>query len=285
MRGPHVVPSLRAQKFSDRPIDRDWITGGLHAAKCDVSLSVGEELAAQVHVGLRRILVLVETLGRRLPDVDLRARNRPSRRILEPRLDEQRRPRRRGPHDGAAIYRDRRVHAPEGPEQAGVRLGLPVVAVVEEAHERGEAERARNQHRLVVIVGRVPAELYDVAGRGAQLVLGQPHLAGEVVHMAHERRHDLPEPRVRCPFQLAQYRSGNVLLLLDDHGVAPEIKGRSGASPRAAGRGAVFGIGRLSPPSTETARDLATMPLVRGVCRPCAAEAPDRLRLAATPAT
>jgi hypothetical protein len=32
---------------------------------------VGDELAPQVHIGLTRILVLVETLARCVPDVDL----------------------------------------------------------------------------------------------------------------------------------------------------------------------------------------------------------------------
>ena len=36
-----------------------------------LAVLVGRELAAQVHVGLGRVLVLVEAFGRGLPDVDL----------------------------------------------------------------------------------------------------------------------------------------------------------------------------------------------------------------------
>ena len=35
-----------------------------------------------------------------------------------------------------------------------------------------------------------------------------------------KRRHDLPEPRVGRALQLAQHRGGDVLLVLDDHGIA-----------------------------------------------------------------
>ena len=205
-----------------------------------MAFAVGDELAAQVHVGLGRILVLVEALRRRLPDVDLRAGDGPPGRVLEPGLHEQRRPGCRRAHDRAAVGRRRRMHAPERTEQARVGLGLAVVAVVEQAHERGEAERARDQHRLVVGLGGVPAELHDVAGRGSEFLLGQPHLAGEIVHMPHERAHDLPETGVRRPCKLAQHGRGDVLLPVDDHGVGPELKIFGWAAHKCARTGRAF---------------------------------------------
>ena len=222
MRGAHVVPPLGAQQFSDRSPDRDRIPGRLHAAERDMALAVGDELAAQVHIGLRRILVLVEAFRRRLPDVDFGPGNGPAGSVPEPCLDEQRRAGCRRPHDRAAVGRRRRMHAPERTEQARVGLGLTVVAVVEQAHERGQAERARDQHRLVMGLGRVPAELHDVAGRGSEFLLGQPHLAGEIVQMPHERTHDLPETVIRRSCKLAQHGGGDVLLPVDDHLAGPE---------------------------------------------------------------
>ena len=64
MRRPHIVPALRAQKIADRAVDRDRIAGRLHAAETEMALRVGDELAAQVHVGLRRVLVFVKALRR-----------------------------------------------------------------------------------------------------------------------------------------------------------------------------------------------------------------------------
>ena len=64
MRGAHVVAPLRAQQVAGRSVDRDRIARRLDAAECDVAVGIGGELAAQVHVGLHRVLVLVETFGR-----------------------------------------------------------------------------------------------------------------------------------------------------------------------------------------------------------------------------
>ncbi len=94
MRRPHVVPALRAQEISRRSIDRDRVARRLHAAKADMAVGVGEEFAAQVHVGLHRVLVLVEAFGRGVPDVDLRAHDRIALGVAEEGVDEQRRPRR-----------------------------------------------------------------------------------------------------------------------------------------------------------------------------------------------
>ena len=156
-----------------------------------------------------------------MPDVDFGALDRPAILVLEPGIDEQRRPRRRRAHDRAAVRRHRRMHAPERAEQARVGLDLAVVAVVEHADQLRQTERAGNQHRLVM--GRVGmlAKLDDVGHRLAELLLGQLHLAGKVVQVAHEGRHDLLETRIGRALQLGQHRFGDVFLLFDDHGPAP----------------------------------------------------------------
>src|SRR6202034_560901 len=119
-------------------------------AEVDAALRVGRELAAQVHVGLRRILIFVETLGRGLPDVDLDALDRRATDIVVQGIAEQRRPRRRRSHDRAAVLRARRFHAPERAELAGVGFGLSAIAVVEETYQRRQAEGPGHQDRLIV---------------------------------------------------------------------------------------------------------------------------------------
>src|SRR5215510_8403719 len=79
MRGPHVVAPLLAQQLADRSVDRNGIAGGFHAAKGEMAVRIGDELSAQVHVGLHRVLVLVKAFRRGVPHVDLGAGDRPPR--------------------------------------------------------------------------------------------------------------------------------------------------------------------------------------------------------------
>jgi hypothetical protein len=85
------------------------------------------------------------------------------------------------------------------------------------AHQRRDAERAGNQDALVVGVVAGLAERHHIVHRGAELLLGELRLAHEVVHVAHERAHDLAEARIRCALQLLQHRRRDVFLSLDDH--------------------------------------------------------------------
>ena len=180
-------------------------------------LRVGGELAAQVHVGLGRVLVLVEPFGRGLPDIDLGAGDRLAVRVLHVRGDEQLRSRRRRAHDRAAVLGARRIEPPERAEQVRRGLGLPVVAVVEQAHQRRDAERAGHQHRLVVERVGVLPDGVDV-GRGLlEFDLGELHLADEGVQVPHQRRHDLAEARVGRVLDLAQHRLGDRIRSVDDH--------------------------------------------------------------------
>src|SRR4051794_7759879 len=94
MRRAHVVAALCAKQLPRWPFDRDRIAGRLHTAERNVSILVAEELAAQVHVGLRRILVLVEAFGRRMPDIDLGAFDGLALPVPEPGVDEHHRARR-----------------------------------------------------------------------------------------------------------------------------------------------------------------------------------------------
>ena len=80
MGGPHVVASLRAQQRADGAAQRYRIAGRLDAAEGDMPPGIGGELAAQVHVALLGVLVLVEPFGRGMPDIHLGAGSVPFRR-------------------------------------------------------------------------------------------------------------------------------------------------------------------------------------------------------------
>ena len=66
------------------------------------------------------------------------------------------------------------------------------------------------------------AERDDVGDGGVELLLGQLHLADEVVQVAHEGGHDLAEPGIRRALQLGQHRGRDVLLIFDDHGFSSD---------------------------------------------------------------
>ena len=177
-----------------------------------MAVLVGGELAAQVHVGLHRVLVLVEAFGRGMPDVDFGARDRLAALVLEPGIDEQRRP-------GVG---ERTIEPPfgvtgecmrqNGPSRLASVSAWPLSPLLSRQIELREAERARDQHRLVVGLVGMLAERDDVGHRLAEFLLGQLHLAREVVQVAHEGRHDLAEARVGRALQLRQHRFGDVLL-------------------------------------------------------------------------
>ena len=64
MRRAVVVPALRADEVADGAVDRDRVAGGQDAAERKAAVSLGHELATQVHVRLLFVLLLVESFGR-----------------------------------------------------------------------------------------------------------------------------------------------------------------------------------------------------------------------------
>src|ERR1700735_4550889 len=100
-----------------------------------MAVGIGGELAAQVHVGLHWILVLVKTFGRRVPDIDFNAGDRIAFGVLVPGIGEQNRSRRRRSYDRVPVLGLRRVHPPKRAELAGVGFGLALVAVIEQTDE------------------------------------------------------------------------------------------------------------------------------------------------------
>src|SRR5436305_14405526 len=69
VRGPHVMAAQRTQQFADRAVDWNRVSRGFDAAEADMAVRIGGEFAAQIHVGLNRILVFVKTFWRGLPDI------------------------------------------------------------------------------------------------------------------------------------------------------------------------------------------------------------------------
>ena len=112
-----------------------------------------------------------------------------------------------------------------GPSMLASVSVCAVVAVVEEADQRRQTERARHQHRLVVRLVGVLAERHDVGHGGVKFLLGQLHLAGEVMQVANKGGHDLAQPRILDARVFAEHRLGDVFLVLDDHVLAPRWLG------------------------------------------------------------
>src|SRR5512146_1189511 len=99
MRGAVIVPPGGAHEIAHWAVDRNRVASRLHAAKAEVALRVGHEFAPQVHRRLFGILLLVETLGRGVPNIYFGIDYRLAVLILDPAIDEEDRPWCRRSHD------------------------------------------------------------------------------------------------------------------------------------------------------------------------------------------
>ena len=120
----------------------------------------------------------------------------------------------------AAVGDARHVHAPERPQQIGRGFALAVVAVVEQADELGDADRARHHGRFVVRIVRGLADAIDDGERRLEFRLGQFHVADELVEMGRESDHDLAQPRVGRLLHLGENDVRQVAMVFDDHGIS-----------------------------------------------------------------
>src|SRR3546814_8658612 len=75
MRWSPRVPVGKAQQFTNRSIIRDRITARLDRPEIDLSVLIGSQPATQVHFGLAGILIFIETVPVRQPDIDQRIRS------------------------------------------------------------------------------------------------------------------------------------------------------------------------------------------------------------------
>src|SRR6185503_21139806 len=119
-----------------------WLDGG----EAERAIRQRGELAAQVHLRLRGVLVLVEADGGGVPHVDFGAGERLALRVLDPALEDQLRSWCRRAQQRRAVLAFGRAGTEERPEVVRLR-GMPVV---QQADEIGDTEGAGEQHRLVV---------------------------------------------------------------------------------------------------------------------------------------
>ena len=105
-----------------------------------------------------------------------------------------------------------------GPSRAAAVSVAPFCAVVQQADEGREADGVGEQDAFVVgVVGRLPDAVQEVDAE-FELVLGQPHLSGEGVHVAHERRHDLSQAAAGRSGHGVEHDLGDRTLIFDDVG-------------------------------------------------------------------
>src|SRR6185437_10669952 len=256
MRGPKRMTVLYFQQLLGRTAGGHRITGRLDAAITKNPGSIRKEPPAQIPLRLSGILILVEPARRGMPHVHIGLGNRVALAVNHPTGKEQGSAGCRRAHDRAAVLHERRALTPEGPQQ--VRRSD---AVVHQAHQRRQAERAGDQARLVVVVvGELPEPAHQV-DRGVEFPLRETHLAGECMQMADQRLQDLPRARVGDLAGLAQHRLGNLLFPLDDHA------GR----PRRVCCGRPWRASSIPVPSwvPDLARAMAAAPRRLSRCYPC----------------
>src|SRR3546814_2968360 len=90
MRWSPRVPVGKAQQFTNRSIIRDRITARLDRPEIDLSVLIGSQPATQVHFGLAGILIFIETVPVRQPDIDQRIGDRRSLAVDQVKRNEQR---------------------------------------------------------------------------------------------------------------------------------------------------------------------------------------------------
>lgn len=78
---PIGVSVLRYQQSSDNTVRGKGIADHLDGAEPETSVGICRELAAQIHVGLIRVLIFIESGRGSVPDIDLGTDNRITVRI------------------------------------------------------------------------------------------------------------------------------------------------------------------------------------------------------------
>lgn len=117
-------------------------------------------------------------------------------RIDDPATSEEFRARVWRTHHGTAVFGVRAVHAPERSEQRGRGFGGAVVAVVEKADQRREADRIGEQNPFVVGVVRGFADAIKEVDAVFPFLLCELDLTREGMQMGNQTGHDLSKPRI-----------------------------------------------------------------------------------------
>src|ERR1700736_1294126 len=140
MRGPVVVTTGGPHQVSDRPVDRYGVSRGLYASEVKAPGFVGSKAPAQIHLGLLWILILIETFGRRMPDIDFGSRDRTAVDVFDASMNDKPGTRRWGAYQRIAIGAGRLIVPPERPQHVGLGFALAVVTVIEQANQRRHAQ-------------------------------------------------------------------------------------------------------------------------------------------------
>lgn len=181
----------RGQELAHGPAHRYRVTGGLDTAEGEHSFLVAEEPAPEIPLGLLGVLVLVEAVRRRMPDVVFRARDRVSVGVDDPARE----------NSGGPSVGERTIDSPlfiratsvDRPSEPAISLASLWLGVVKPAEPRHDVED------------------------GVEFPLGQPHFAGEIMQVPHQRLDDLLDARVVGPLRLGVYHRGKLVFVLVDH--------------------------------------------------------------------
>src|SRR5262249_11378885 len=121
--------------------------------------------------------------------------------------------------------------------------GLAIVAVVKKADQRREAERARHQHRFVMVLVGILTNRYEITHGRVKFLLSQPYLTREFVKVTDQSGEDFPQSRIFSACISLQHRVVNVLLFFENQAFL-----RGGGAPTPCHRFYVIGTaGAMHP--------------------------------------
>ncbi|MNY25364.1 hypothetical protein D3C86_1591410 [compost metagenome] len=182
------MPVLGGQQLAYRAARGHGIARGPHCTEVIAAIGMGVEQAAQVAVGLFRVLVVIEANRRRLPDLHDRTRYRRAIGTANRATDEQRQSRCVILHHAVAARVMRRMGAIERPQQCAGRAPF-ARAVVHGGDQRGQAKHIGRKHNFVIRgVCGVPKR-GDKLEPHLELLVGRPDFAQEVVQVLDQRCH------------------------------------------------------------------------------------------------
>ena len=199
-RPPRVAPS-RVEHEPDRPVVWNRVRHGPHADKRVRSIFAAVKAAAQVR--FRRLCVLhrVQPVITVLPDVQLCACDR-SAVLVEHPTPNQRRGSAGALGSALSVTTLGSVRGPERPEDGGLS-GSVGARMRQRVDQHGQAQNVGPQDEfLAAFVGDLD--------RPGPLVFRHLHFGPERVQMAHERLHDLAQPRIWATFKTGSGRRGDV---------------------------------------------------------------------------
>ncbi len=201
----------------NRPVIWYGIGDGFDTRKAVAPFTISPKLAAQIHIGLLRVLLLVQTVLVSLPDIEQSARNGcPLRGKYPSRHDDRL---------AAAILADGCSHwqflrAFPVERAKNCALGCPIRhAMIDSVDQHRYAGNIGEQNKLLALL------IAHLAGSGQELnrqcpfFLGKFDLTNKSVEMSDEAGHHLLQSEIRRLRHAVQYILGNLLLAIVVHGL------------------------------------------------------------------